>query len=765
MKKHKKIILLTSTILLSLLVAKFLILRFSPYPALSKFLNQNYSTRIYDCNKNLIQVLSLENGLKREWTDLKNIPSSVKKIFIKAEDKRFYFHFGVDYLAVLKAIFQNLSAKKTVRGASTITMQVVKIISGSTKSRTFAQKLQDIFNAHRLEARLSKNQILELYLNSVPFGMNCEGVTSAARSFFGLELSELSLEQIKCLSVIPRSPSFYNPIKNPENCAKAANVNLEVAKTAFPYEYPFFMPHYVNFIKSTANKKNIKLPPEIFVNADLSLQFYAQELLQNAIFQSASSRISNGAILVLKNDDCSVLSWLGNNWFDKNHSGQIDGVLAKNQMGSSMKPFLYALALDTKDENGNPLYYPSKILADIPTEFGNSNLYIPLNFNNQFNGPVRLRVALASSLNVPAVRVLSEIGVEKYLETLFDLGFDSLKQNGKNADLGLALGAAEVSLAELVPAFSIFVQDGNFIPLNLTGNDEKIFSLEPTISKQVFSTDSARLICSILSDKASRALGFGYSQSFQTSYPSIFKTGTANQYQSIVALGSTKKFTVGVWMGNLSGETVIGKTGSSLPAYIAKNILDYLEKNSNYKNPQVSENNPQKNENTFLEPENWTKTKICSLSGMIASQNCPSSVYEYVKNEIPQEKCTWHVKNNSDDFDDSDKNVIIKFPAEYQSWVLENKISAQIDYNNSPLKIQSPQNNAIFYYSVQNSEYQFIRVEITGGKENILSVEYDDKFFGDFSRPFQFSLPVEKGFHKLKIKCAAETQELHFTVK
>lgn len=336
-----------------------------------------------------------------------------------------------------------------------------------------------------------------------------------------------------------------------------------------------------------------------------------------------------------------------------------------------------------------------------------------------------------------------------------------MKQNGKNADLGLALGAAEVSLAELVPSFSIFLRDGNFIPLNLTGNDEKIFSLKINNPKstnsqikktKIYSTDTARLICSILSDKASRALGFGYSQSFQTSYPSIFKTGTANQYQSIVALGSTKKFTVGVWMGNLSGETVVGKTGSSLPAYIAKNILDYLEKDLSYQNVQT-------NENTLLEPENWTKTKICSLSGMIASQNCPSSVYEYVKNGIPQEKCTWHVKN------DSDENVIIKFPAEYQSWILENKISAKIDYNASPLKIQSPQNNAIFYYSTQNSEYQFIPVEITGGKENILTVEYDDKFFGDFSRPFQFSLPVEKGFHKLKIKCAAESQELHFSVK
>lgn len=742
MKKKQKIICI---IFLSLLVAGYLFLRFSPYPAFSKFLEQNYSTRIYDCNKNLVQILSLENGLKREWTDLKNIPDDVKKIFIKAEDKRFYFHSGVDYFAILKAFFQNLSAKKTVRGASTITMQLVKIVSGSTKSRNFSQKLKDIFNAYRIEARLSKNQILELYLNSVPFGMNCEGITSAARSFFSCELNELSTDEIKCLSVIPRRPSSYNPINFPENCAKAANVNLEVAQNASLFEYPFFMPHYVNYLKKNASDKNGKLSPEIHLNADLELQFFAEELLQNAIFQSSNSRITNGAILVIKNDDCSVLSWVGNNWFDKNHSGEIDGVLVNNQPGSSMKPFLYALGIDTQDELGNPLFYPSKILADIPKEFGNSKLYMPSNFNNRFNGPVRLRIALASSLNVPAVSVLDEIGVEKYLETLFSLGFDSLRNGGKNADLGLALGASEVSLAELVPAFSVFVRDGKFIPLEYSSKKEK----------QVFSPDTARIITSILSDKASRALGFGYSQTFQTSYPSIFKTGTANQYQNIVALGATKKYTVGVWMGNLDGETVVGKTGSSLPAYIAKNILDYLERQQKY--------NFQNDDKDFLEPENWTKTKICSLSGMNVGKNCPSSVYEYVKNGTENKTCTWHIKN---DDEISDENSIdVKYPAEYQSWVLENKFSAKIDYNASPLKIQTPQNNAIFYYSSQNSEYQFIPVEITGGKDNILSVNYDDNFFGDFSRPFQFYLPVEKGLHKLEIKCANENQEIHFCVK
>ena len=156
-----------------------------------------------------------------------------------------------------------------------------------------------------------------------------------------------------------------------------------------------------------------------------------------------------------------VLAWVGNaDWFDSKNSGQIDGVLTKNQPGSSMKPFLYALAFDTLDDNGRPLYYPSKIIPDIPQEFGNTNIYIPGNFNNRFNGPVRTRIALASSLNVPAVSILAQLGVNNYLEKLYELGFESLRRTGKNADLGLALGAGEVSLKELVPAFAVFVRDG-----------------------------------------------------------------------------------------------------------------------------------------------------------------------------------------------------------------------------------------------------------------------------------------------------------------
>lgn len=722
----------------SLLGIGYLTFRFSSYPAFEQFKSQDYSTSIYDCNGELVQVLPLEGGLRREWTPYREISGEVKRVFIKAEDKRFYFHSGVDYLAATKAAFQNLKSKRTVRGASTITMQLVKIISPSTGSRTFRQKAGDIFNAWRLEARLTKKQILELYLNTVPFGSNCAGITSAARSFYGCELQELTLDQIKCLSVIPRRPTAYNPIQNPQICAERAGVPLEAASSAFQYEYPFYMPHYVNYIKSYYRIKGTKLPAKIQLKADLRLQHYGEKYLRSALDQALASRISNGAVLVIDNSDCSVLAWIGNgNWYDADHGGQLDGVLINNQPGSSMKPFLYALGIETKDDDGNPKYYPSKVLADIPQEFGSTKLYIPANFNNQFNGPVRLRVALASSLNIPAVSTLNDLGVNNYLNYLYELGFDSLHKGGKEADLGLALGAGEVNLAELVPAFSMFVRDGEYLPLEYSGKT----------GKQILSPDTARIMCSILSDKSSRALGFGYSQTFQTDYPSIFKTGTANQYQNIIALGATKKYTVGVWMGNFSGETVVGKTGSSLPAWVAKNILDYLEKSSN----------PAHNDSEFSEPVDWKKIKICSLSGMPAGASCPATIYDYIKNGTKLKSCDWHQMN--------DDKTYIKYPPEYEKWIIDSNISGLIDYTDSPLKIQTPQNNALFYYSIQNADIQAIPVQVAGGYDNTLYITYDAQKLDSLQRPFNFNLPVEKGNHTLTVICGSETESINFTVK
>ena len=745
----------------------FLVFKFLPYPKLKKFIQKPYSTTFYDSNENLIQVLALENGLRREWTSLNKIPQDLQTIFILAEDKNFYFHSGVDFSAIVAASIQNLGARRTVRGASTITMQTVKMIQNQN-NRSFFSKFFDILNAYRIENFLTKKEILELYLNSVPFGKNAEGVTSAARTYFGKELNNLSIPQMCCLAVIPRRPSLYNPIENPSLCADKAydlykkylnNVNKKsqkqiftkedfysATKSAYNYVYPFEMPHYIRFLQNEYKNQNLKFAPKEKLYVNLEIQKYAESLLLNELEKTTENRIFNGSVLLMDNQTGGVVAWVGNaSWHDFNNSGQIDGVLAKNQPGSSMKPFLYALALEQKDANGFSLYNPYSVLADVPKEFGEFNIYIPSNFNNRFNGPIRFRVSLASSLNVPAVDILDKIGVQTYLDTLFSLGFESLRETGLQADLGLALGAGEVSLSELVPAFSVFTRDGIYLDLQyLQSNKDISYKKLSKKNRKIFETDTARIITSILSDKNSRALGFGYTQTFQTSYPSIFKTGTSNQYQNITALGGTKKWTVGVWMGNFSGETVIGKTGSSLPAIIARSILDVLEEGNSIE------------EQKFAEPENWSKQKICSLSGMKKGENCKASVYEYVQNGTTLNECNWHIKEDG-------KNIVI-YPPEYQQWLRTNKNEYHINYSATDLQIISPQNNSIFYYDSSNFTKQKIQVEVIGGSEEFLLVEYDKNQF-TVTRPFYFDLPVEKGKHVLIVNGETKTERIEFMVK
>lgn len=752
--RHK----ILSSILIGLLAINYLtliVLKILPFDDLKTFQNHPVSTRIYDENNRLIQILPVEDGLRREWIDLKQIPNQVKKTILKAEDKRFYFHHGVDFFAILNAFRQNSQSDKTVRGASTITMQLAKMIYPSS-GQSFSKKIQDILNAWRIEAKLSKKQILELYINNVPFGNNCEGFPSAARTFYSKELGDISQEELCCICVIPRRPSLYNPISNPEQNAQmaqflynktskksdeASEKILMASKSASWYEYPHLMPHYINYIKTAYAHEISSRLPELHLAANLEIQQFAQGVLLQALEMAESSRISNGAVLVLNNRDGSVMAWVGNgNFYSEKNSGQIDGVLVDNQPGSSMKPFLYALSLEQKDSNGVPLFYPSMILPDIPKEFGSSNIYIPQNFNNRYNGPIRFRIALASSLNIPAVDLLNQIGVENYLDLLYKMGFDSLKPQAERVGLGLALGAGEVTLKELVPAFSVFTRDGKYMPLSYEHNKN-------VEEKAIYSSDTARVLCSILSDKGARALAFGYNQTFQTEYPSIFKTGTSNQYQNIVALGSTKDFTVGVWMGNFAGQTVIGKTGSSLPAWVAKQILDLLE-NHNQKSFE---------EKQFNKPEHYEFQRICSLSGLKAGRSCPASVQEYVPEGLELEACTWHRRIDGID------QVI--YPGEYQQWLRIYNIDANVDFENSDLKIVTPKNDSVFFYSEMNKDLQAIPVELIGGYEEKATVEYDGEFYAEINQPFYFKLPVEPGTHNCKVYCGNQVEEINFVVK
>lgn len=768
LRKWKKIILIITASLILIHYLFFTILHFIPFKELNDFREREVSTTYFDSEGRVVYVKSINDGLRRQYTDIKDIPSSAKKAFIHSEDKRFYFHNGVDYISVLRAFLQNKNEGRTVSGASTITMQLARMVTNS-KTHSYKQKLTDVFNAYRIEAKLSKKEILNLYLNNIPFSNNVEGITSASFYYFGKTIDELEDSESYILSVIPRSPSLYNPIDNPSVCSSAAykiyksnrikvkyteNDFFEICKKVTRHQWPFQMNHFIQSIKNNypENTKRIDL------TLDLDLQKYSEFSVMESIKDSTRNRIENASILVIENETGNILCYVGSQNFYDEKSGQIDGVKARNQMGSSMKPFLYAACI----EEG--VIKPNQILSDIPMEFGSHNIYIPMNFNDRFNGPMPVRTCLASSLNIPAVYIQSLLGTKNYLNYLYNLGFDSLKEEGNYVDLGLSLGAGEVSLYELTRAFMVFANDGLYKDLNYINkiDNKTLKTSKINNQKQIYSKDTARIICSILKDKEARALGFGYVQSFMTEYPSIFKTGTANQYQNIVAIGSTSKYTVGVWMGNFSGNTVIGKTGSSLPAKTAKEILDFLRD----KNNAVYED--------FKEPEGYQTVNMCTLSGMAASPLCPSVKKEYVKNEeikdYEKNVCIWHKK-------DSNGEVATFYPSVYQNWLNENITNSYIDYSTHQLKITTPSDGSYYYLNKADSKNQWIEVAVIGGanpdaaEEEKLIVLYDEKPLTingqivEIKRPFNFNIPVEKGEHKITVILNNQEDSVSYSVE
>ena len=751
----KKIIKILAVVF-GVLITIFAIFRFSPYKDLDSFLKRQNSTRFYDNENKLIYVLPLEQGLYREYYTLNEIPQELQKIFLIAEDKNFYFHPGFNIASIFRATKQNIQQNKIVSGASTITMQLARIITprqSKTKITIFT-KAKELLNAIRIETRLSKNKILELYLNSLPFGNQIEGIGSAARNFYNKNLNELTLSQMIMLSVIPRRPSFYSPLNNPQNSYDRAmeiggQINFHIKKNEWISstkitETKFLQTrmHFINWIcKEYQNKKQI-IPNKVNLKIDLPLTQLIEKELQHQLEIFSDSRIQNGAALVIENKTGNIISWVGNSNFENPNSGHVDGVISKHQSGSSTKPFLYALALQ-KGIN------PTTIFADIPKDFGGANVYVPLNFDNRYNGPQRMRVALASSLNIPAVELLYNLGIDSYMKFLLDCGFDSLQGTREKTGLSLALGSNEITLLELVRAFSIFPNDGVLKEIQINQQTKNK-------GKQVIKTDTARIICDFLSDKAAQSLGFGNAKVFNTEYPSIFKTGTANQYQDIIALAATKEYTVGVWLGNLNGETVIKKTGSSIPALIARNILDYLTL------PQLEQLDKKENLK-FNQPEQYTKTQICTLSGCKPNQNCPSVSLEYVKNqhlkEFVNSECRWHIIKNG--------RLSINYPSEYQHWVSgQNMTGFSTNQIYTPIDFSYPTDGATFVFDKSIPKHvQVIRIQAYGGKINQAELFYDGKSQGLATNRFVWQIPLESGNHSLEIICADETKKIDYLVQ
>lgn len=785
-------ILPPALVLASLCALPLSILALWPYPELDTFLSRGYSTRILDRQGGLLAILPAKDGTDREWLPHEEIPPELRTVFTGAEDARFYLHPGIDPLSLGRSFFAWLSGSPS-GGASTITMQLARMIrTDSGRLDPPVKKLLQILDALRLELRFSKERILELYLSNLPFGSGAEGIVSASRRLLASPVRELSSSELCLLAVVPRRPDLYTPAKDPAMAARAASAlarrlissgKVSSSLVGDSSEAAFFTlavniarrpdalrkpknhsdsiaPHFIRdcFVTGLAG---LELPPPslpgrtgpgfgattIRTSLDPVLQRTLVAALREGVADGTRDRVDSGSGLVVDNRTGEVLAWAGSPDFSNIPArGQIDGVLVTGQPGSALKPFLYAAAI----EKGMT---PATLLSDSPVDFGGEEAYVPLNFNNHFSGSVRLRVALASSLNVPAVRTLESLGLSRFAHVLEELGIESAAAMVPEAGLGSALGAAPASLLELVRAYTVFPRGGNIVALTpYFASDPGMIhprsssrSLSPrgTASsgrgKRVFSPYAAGIIRDILSDQASRFTGFAGGRLFERNYSAMFKTGTANQFQELWAFGATPTLTAGIWMGSFTGNTATGRATASLPAKVLVQVLDRGADRQDRFDPV---------------PES-RKLRICSVSGGLATPSCPDTLEEWFRlGSRSPEACTVHA--HLDEGPASSRTGTAK-PGQFME---TGGTPGAVRENSSPsLRFARPRPGAIYYYddSIPASE-QAVGVVLEGFISPAARIEIESPEASGIPasvRPDQqgkITLPLVRGSYTLRVR-------------
>jgi penicillin-binding protein 1C len=725
-----------------------------PYGSKAALDGLDFSAVVLDREGEELQVVPLADGLRRIYVPSASIRPELARIVLGAEDRRFRWHPGFDAASLVRAAFQNASAGERVSGASTIGMQLARLIA--PRPRGLGAKLAEAWEAMQLERRLGKDRVLELYLGLLPFGHNAEGFAAAARVFFGRDLADLGRYELMVLAVVPRSPSAYDPFgRRGSNEAAAlrlaaalgedagaARVGIEraldrVLDPSRAEEWPFRAPHYLAWLQTRPEWKTRDRRLPVVTAIEGPLQSFLEDLLARTVEEAAKKRISNAAGIFLRPGDMSIAAWVGSiDFSDEAGKGQIDGVRMRRQPGSTLKPFLYSLAL----ENG---FTASTILPDVPTDFGGAEVYVPGNFNEQFNGPVRLRQALASSLNVPAVRTLERVGVLPFTELLIKDGFASLEDQRGRLGLGMALGNAEISLFELVQGYGIFLHGGRpaairALPGPALRSDAKGKARgEPLIDPRV-----AWIVRDILTRHPDRTLAFGRGGNTRLKFEGAIKTGTSNQFNNIWAVGFTTDLLGGVWMGNFGGQTVVGTADSGYPARAVSQTLESFSAHEKF--PAAS---------------GLERVSICSLSGMRATDACPHSMEEWFLPGTAPPACDWHYRAASG-------SIGVRYPQVYGEWLARYRYRAGgapgepgeqgegASFLDGSVRISKPLDGSVFFRDPGMSESaQRIRVEAEGSGAAALYLDGEIVARGRF--PFSAFLPLVPGRHALRVSGGA----------
>lgn len=618
----------------------------------------------------LYESLSRRGGRSR-WLAAASLPPRLVDATVAAEDRRFFHHPGVDPVALLRASLRNARAGRVVEGGSTITQQVVKQLSTrGPRGRTLPGKLREMIYAARLERRLSKREVLALYLNLAPYGHQHAGAASASLAYFGISPEQLTAAQAAFLAGLPQAPARLDPYREPRRAgrrqrvvlarmerlglltASEARASREEVLRLIPIDRPAGAPHFVERVLADYPGER---PRRIETTLDLPLQRAVQGIVASQADALTRHGAHNVAVAVLRNDTGEWLAWEGSGAFsDALHAGAIDGVVAPRQPGSALKPFTYALAF----EKG---FTPATVLPDVPSHFPTAQpgvLYSPRNYDGVFLGPLRARAALAGSENVPAVWLLSRVGVPDLLRLLRGAGFTTLSKTSGHYGFGLTMGDAEVPLAEVVAAYAAFARGGVFVTsrrVRRTWDDAGELRAERRrLPRRLFSARTAYWIGDILSDAGARAYVFGAGGSLDFPYPVAVKTGTSQAYRDNWTVGYTRDVTVGVWVGNFDRSPLRNSSGVTGAAPIFHAVLEAAQRRVVGRLP--AEHDPP----LAAPPLDLEPFSLCALSGLGATPECPALQTEWLPRDRPVTRCSWHRER--------DGAVSVAWPPEYHSW-------------------------------------------------------------------------------------------------
>ncbi|MBX9252702.1 transglycosylase domain-containing protein [Desmonostoc muscorum CCALA 125] len=714
--KHTKVIL--AVLLICLLVR--LLPYFAPISAADIAQNQ-LAMQFSDRNNLPLGTLLTRDQEHTSVIPLNQVSPQFIQAILAAEDASFYEHGALDMKAVIRAIKEAIHAKRVVSGASTITMQLARMLD--PVPRNFSGKMQEIWLAWRLVAGMNKDEILSAYINRLPMGGNIYGVEAAARTYFSIPASDLNLAQASLLAAIPNNPTYFNPYEHWERLkqrqkyvlnrmvqegyvSKAIAARTSTEKVVFQSRPPGIIaaPHFLfwlaNQIPPTPLEKGGLIPPKedlippflrgvrgdqsvIRTTINRPLQQFVEAQVQQVIASLAPNNVHDAAALVIDNHNGEVLAYVGSpDYFNEAKLGRNDGVQALRQPGSTLKPFVYELALEKN------LIRPNTILADVPAHYAipGAKLYSPTDYTESFLGPVRVRIALANSLNVPAVRVLEKVGVETFLQRLHQLGFEHLNQTPEHYGLGLTLGSGEVSLWELARAYLTIARQGDAIPLVTTFSNSPIQNPKSKIQNSPI----WQLITNILSDNHARATAFGVDSVLNLPFAAAVKTGTSSNFRDTWTVGFTTDYTVATWVGNFNGEPMRQVSGVTGAAPLWNRIMLHLHE---HQEPAA-----------FPSPAGLIQLPVCAISGLKPTPDCTSVVQEYF---YPEDKNNYETANQFD------------LPPEYDEWLAKQQRSHLISHN---LRILSPHHGDLFLLYPGEAGKQKLEFKLGGNKS--ASVEW-----------------------------------------